>query len=48
VWGRIATDLKPSTLDRVAHEVDLDHVEAALDEISRGGVTGRYVVSLTS
>jgi hypothetical protein len=26
--------------------VDLAHVEGALDEIGRGGVTGRYVVQL--
>jgi acrylyl-CoA reductase (NADPH) len=46
VWGRVATDLKPAGLDAMAQVVDLDHVEAALDEISRGGVTGRYVVQL--
>jgi acrylyl-CoA reductase (NADPH) len=46
VWGRIATDLKPAGLDAMAHEVDLAHLEAALDEIGRGGVTGRYVVRL--
>ncbi len=46
VWGRIATDLKPAGLDAMAQVVDLAHVEAALDEISRGGVTGRYVVQL--
>ena len=28
------------------HVVDLEHLEAALDEIGRGGVTGRYVVQL--
>ncbi len=46
VWGRIATDLKPAGLDTMAQVVDLAHVEGALDEISRGGVTGRYVVQL--
>jgi putative YhdH/YhfP family quinone oxidoreductase len=46
VWGRIATDLKPAGLDAMAHEVDLAHVEGALDEIGRGGATGRYVVRL--
>ncbi len=48
VWGRIATDLKPAGLDAVEQVVDLEHVEAALDEIGRGGVTGRYVVQLRS
>ncbi len=46
VWGRIATDLKPAGLDTMAQQVDLAHVEGALDEIGRGGVTGRYVVQL--
>ena len=46
MWGRIATDLKPAGLESVAQVVDLDHLEGALDEISRGGVTGRYLVQL--
>lgn len=46
VWGRIATDLKPAGLDAMEQVVDLEHLEAALDEIGRGGVTGRYVVRL--
>lgn len=46
VWGRIASDLKPAGLDTMAQVVDLAHLEGALDEIGRGGVTGRYVVQL--
>jgi acrylyl-CoA reductase (NADPH) len=46
VWARVATDLKPAGLDAMAQVVDLEHVEDALDEIGRGGVTGRYVVQL--
>ena len=46
VWGRIATDLKPSGLDGMEQVVDLAHLENALDEIGRGSVTGRYVVQL--
>jgi acrylyl-CoA reductase (NADPH) len=46
VWARIATDLKPAGLDAMGQVVDLAHVESALDEIGRGGVTGRYVVQL--
>jgi putative YhdH/YhfP family quinone oxidoreductase len=46
VWARIATDLKPAGLDAMAQVVDLEHLEGALDEIGRGGVTGRYVVEL--
>ena len=46
VWARIASDLKPAGLDTMAQVVDLEHVEGALDEIGRGGVTGRYLVQL--
>jgi putative YhdH/YhfP family quinone oxidoreductase len=46
VWARVATDLKPAGLEAMAQVVDLEHVEGALDEIGRGGVTGRYVVQL--
>jgi putative YhdH/YhfP family quinone oxidoreductase len=48
VWARIATDLKPAGLEAMAQVVDLEHLEPALDEIGRGGVTGRYVVQLGS
>ena len=44
VWARIATDLKPAGLEAMAQVVDLAHLEGALDEIGRGGVTGRYLV----
>jgi putative YhdH/YhfP family quinone oxidoreductase len=46
VWRRIATDLRPAGLEAMGQVVDLAHVEGALDEIGRGGVTGRYVVQL--
>jgi acrylyl-CoA reductase (NADPH) len=46
VWGRIATDLKPAHLEAMEHVVDLAHLEGALDEIGRAGVTGRYLVQL--
>ena len=46
VWARIATDLKPAGLSAMEQVVDLAHLEGALDEIGRGGVTGRYVVQL--
>jgi acrylyl-CoA reductase (NADPH) len=48
VWGRIASDLKPSGLSAMETVVDLAHLEDALDEIGRGGVTGRYLVQLGS
>jgi acrylyl-CoA reductase (NADPH) len=46
VWGRIATDLKPAGLDAMEQVVGLAGLEGALDEISGGGVTGRYLVQL--
>jgi acrylyl-CoA reductase (NADPH) len=46
VWARIASDMKPAGLEAMGQVVDLEHVEGALDEIGRGGVTGRYVVQL--
>jgi putative YhdH/YhfP family quinone oxidoreductase len=46
LWGRVATDLKPDGLAEMERVVDLEHLEDALDEIGRGGVTGRYVVQL--
>jgi acrylyl-CoA reductase (NADPH) len=48
VWARIADDLRPAHLDAMEHVVDLAHLEEALDEIGRGGVTGRYLVQLRS
>jgi putative YhdH/YhfP family quinone oxidoreductase len=46
VWARIASDLKPAGLDAMAQVVDITQLEDALDQIGRGGVTGRYVVQL--
>jgi putative YhdH/YhfP family quinone oxidoreductase len=46
LWRRVATDLKPDGLAEMERVVDLEHLEDALDEIGRGGVTGRYVVEL--
>lgn len=46
VWQRIATDMKPRDLDRLATVVTLDGVEAALDTVSRGGATARYIVDI--
>ena len=48
VWGRIATDLKPEGLEAMARVVGLAELEGALDEIGRGGVTGRYLVRIGS
>ena len=44
VWERLGSDLKPGCLDEARHVVGLDGIEAVLDSILQGGVTGRYVV----
>lgn len=45
-WGRLATDLTPSNLDRIGRDVDLDGLGDVLDEILAGRATGRSVVDL--
>jgi len=46
VWERIATDLKPSNLDRIANEIGLGELDGVLAGILRGEVTGRNVVDV--
>jgi NADPH:quinone reductase-like Zn-dependent oxidoreductase len=45
-WARIATDLKPSGLDRIGHDVTLDDLDAVLTDILDGKARGRSVVKL--
>jgi acrylyl-CoA reductase (NADPH) len=45
-WERVATDLKPTNLDTIGHDITLDDLDAALTEILAGGATGRSVVDL--
>ena len=45
-WSRLATDLKPSNLDRIGREVTLDQLDEVLDGILAGQATGRSVVDL--
>lgn len=47
-WSRIASDLKPSGIDSIGRPIGLGDLDAVLDTILAGGVTGRYVVSPTS
>jgi putative YhdH/YhfP family quinone oxidoreductase len=47
VWERIGSDLRPSGIDRIGHDIGLDDLDSALSEILSGGVTGRYVVDLS-
>ena len=46
VWARIATDLKPSSLDKIGHDVALDDLDDVLTGILAGQATGRSVVDL--
>jgi NADPH2:quinone reductase len=47
VWNRIATDLRPAKLDRIAGRlVTFDELPAQFDDYIRGRVTGRTVVRI--
>jgi acrylyl-CoA reductase (NADPH) len=43
-WRRLADDLRPPHLEELVHEIGLDGLDAALDAILRGELTGRTVV----
>lgn len=45
-WARIATDLKPSGLDRIGHDITLDDLDQVLTDILAGKARGRSVVKL--
>ena len=48
VWQRIAGDLRPARLDRIAGKiVRLEDVPAQFDDYTRGRVTGRTVVQIS-
>jgi putative YhdH/YhfP family quinone oxidoreductase len=46
VWERLATDLKPSGLADIGHEIGLDDLPGVLDGILTGSITGRNVVDV--
>ena len=48
VWARLGTDLRPAGLAEIGHDVTLADLEAILDGILQGAVTGRNVVDLRS
>jgi alcohol dehydrogenase len=48
VWDRLASDLKPRHLQKVARTIDLDALPAAFDDYLGGRVKGRTVVKLSS
>jgi putative YhdH/YhfP family quinone oxidoreductase len=46
LWGRLAGDLRPRSLDRLVREVSLDEVDAVLGATIGGGARGRTVVRI--
>jgi NADPH2:quinone reductase len=46
VWRRLATDMKPAHLDRVAREVGLDDLATIFPALLAGTVVGRTIVRL--
>jgi putative YhdH/YhfP family quinone oxidoreductase len=47
LWQRMATDLKPSKLDSMMHEVTLDELPQVTASLLKGGIRGRTVVRLS-
>jgi NADPH2:quinone reductase len=49
VWHRIATDLRPAALDRIAcREVNFDELPQQFDDYIQGRVTGRTIVQIAT
>ena len=46
VWQRIASDLKPTGLDTIGHDIGLDELDDVLTGILDGKAVGRAVVDL--
>lgn len=46
IWQQLESDLRPHRLDLLTTEVGVTHVQDALDDIAKGGVTGRTVVAV--
>ncbi|HVP08309.1 MAG TPA: acryloyl-CoA reductase [Burkholderiales bacterium] len=47
LWQRLATDLKPRHLERIARRIRFDALETAFDELLAARVTGRQVVDFS-
>jgi acrylyl-CoA reductase (NADPH) len=47
VWQRLATDLKPEGLSRIAREIPLEGLPDAFTTLLNGAMRGRYVVRLS-
>lgn len=49
IWGKVATEYKPSEhLESMSNEVTIDELPYVLDDILKGKVRGRTIVSLNS
>jgi len=46
IWGRLATDLKPRHLARIAHEIKLGELPGYFEKMLKGEIRGRAVVKL--
>jgi NADPH2:quinone reductase len=46
VWGRLASDLKPSHLAAIAHDITLESLPGYFDKMLKGRIRGRAVVRL--
>jgi acrylyl-CoA reductase (NADPH) len=47
LWNRLATDLKPKHLDRIARRIRFDDLETAFDDLLAAKVSGRQVVDFS-
>ncbi len=47
LWGRLASDLKPRHLDRIARRIRFEELDHAFDELLAARVTGRMVVDFS-
>ena len=47
IWARLATDLRPRHLDRIATPIGLDDLPGACERLMAGEARGRFVVRMT-
>lgn len=47
LWNRLATDLKPRHLDRIARRIRFDELETAFDDLLAARASGRQVVDFS-
>jgi putative YhdH/YhfP family quinone oxidoreductase len=47
LWGRLASDLKPRQLDKIARRIRFEELENAFDDLLAARVTGRQVVDFS-